>query len=147
MPDNELNELIAKTTVKYVEHNAEIARQMGYAFPREYDFGFSSKTYVSHKKQNRGQWRIVLKMRIEEFSSEFDMPLPGPGEEGEDFVRELVRVSGILCVNYVKSRPEFKASREKFIKLHAKEISKKDEDELFNKAETASSSAIYKTVS
>ena len=102
MLKEELTRIIAKTLAKQIEWSAAMARQFGFLIPEDYELGFKSESL----SEGRKSW-IGLRIRMDDFSSEFIVPL---GDDGDDFLRGLDRAAMATVARYIDTHPEVRPS-------------------------------------
>ncbi len=138
---DKLNSFIHKHLAKEVEYNAAIARQLGFKMPTNYDLGFSSESGPVDLEGTR--WWMVLRLRLDDFSHEFSIKLPGFAHEDTDFVGDLFRCTAELVSRFITAHPEIKpdkATAQEVVKLLERFGS---DEEAHKKAMGAADTATY----
>ena len=92
MQEEETKDFVHKHIAREVEFSAALARQFGFAFPKEYALGFTSD--MGPVDEERRKWWLVTKIRIDDFSHEFKVKLPSFDYEDSDLNGDLGFKSG-----------------------------------------------------
>jgi hypothetical protein len=136
--DKDLQQKIATTMARHVEWTAELARQFGFPFPKEYDFGLR---IIEHADQRDG----IMFLRINNITYRRKVLWPQAGmAEVDRFAEELVRVAGELVHHYIDTS-DLKIPDAKIEGLKSAIADGRWEDKIEERANWACSTASYET--
>lgn len=105
MLEHAINNFVAKLLAKEIEVGAALSREMGFNFPKKYDFGFVSK--MAANKSNTRFW-MHLKLRVVDVVRPFSIELGETPVEGENaqFVESLFQAAHDMVQAYLDEHPE-----------------------------------------
>ncbi len=88
---------IAKAVARFVEYSASLSRQLGFAFPKEYDLAVRATISGS---------TVILRVTLQDVVTFPVIALPKNGELKAELSYELAQIGSVLICKYMDKHPE-----------------------------------------
>lgn len=115
MNEKELSDFVAGLVVREVEWSASLTRELGFKFPKDYEFGLSTQTMTDRLTGIR--IHLVISARINEFKYSFVVELGDLEAAPLRIGKEIGTGVGQLIQGYISAHPEIYPERSDAVEI------------------------------